>query len=329
MELKTNQEIDVHEWKYLVASSSNSSIFQTQEFYEFFKGLKGFDADVFAIKEDESYTSLIVVTIQKEQGVKSFFSRRGIIYGGPIISNSESCRFLIQEVELYYKNKLIYLETRNFNNYQSYKDIFLSFGWSYTPWLNYQLLLNNEDQLKKGISASRWRQINKAIKSGAIWCEARSLADVMEFYLILKDLYTNKIRKPLFNWEFFKNFYESELGKYLLVYYKDKVIGGIMCPVLLGKTIYEFYVCGLDKEYKEQSPSVMATWAAIEYGLQNNIALFDFMGAGHPDEDYGVREFKARFGGTELEHGRFIKIFNPFMYSLGKFGLKMLSKIKS
>jgi lipid II:glycine glycyltransferase (peptidoglycan interpeptide bridge formation enzyme) len=72
----------------------------------------------------------------------------------------------------------------------------------------------------------------------------------------------------------------------------------------------------------------MATYAAMEYALLNGMALFDFMGAGSPDEAYGVREFKSRFGGEEVEHGRFILILNPIMYSVGKIGLKILAKIK-
>nr|HPN23204.1 peptidoglycan bridge formation glycyltransferase FemA/FemB family protein [Tenuifilaceae bacterium] len=79
---------------------------------------------------------------------------------------------------------------------------------------------------------------------------------------------------------------------------------------------------------KEQYPSVMATWAAIEYAYLNKIHFFDFMGAGQPDENYGVREFKARFGGNEVNYGRFINILNPFLYNLGKIGLNILKLLK-
>ena len=114
-----------------------------------------------------------------------------------------------------------------------------------------------------------------------------------------------------------------------MVKWKDKIIGGIVCPVLEGKTIYELYICGLDQEYKDLSPSVMATYAAIEYGFKNGFKKFDFMGAGKPSEDYGVRDFKAKFGGDLVEHGRFIKICNPFLFNLGKAGLSILKKIKN
>jgi len=84
----------------------------------------------------------------------------------------------------------------------------------------------------------------------------------------------------------------------------------------------------LDSEYKNQFPSIMATWAAIEYANENNIPLFDFMGAGNPNEAYGVREFKSRFGGEQVEHGRYLNILNPFLYKIGEIGLNVLSKLK-
>ena len=101
-----------------------------------------------------------------------------------------------------------------------------------------------------------------------------------------------------------------------------------MCPIKSEKAIYEFYVCGLDSEFKDQYPSVIATWAAMEYANQNNIPKFDFMGAGSPDDTYGVRDFKARFGGELVEHGRYINILNPLLYKTGVLGLKLLSKLK-
>jgi lipid II:glycine glycyltransferase (peptidoglycan interpeptide bridge formation enzyme) len=92
--------------------------------------------------------------------------------------------------------------------------------------------------------------------------------------------------------------------------------------------IYEWYVCGTDGEIKDVYPSILATWAAMDYANQNNIPRFDFMGAGSPDKDYGVREFKSKFGGEEVEHGRFFKVFNPLLFNVGKTGVKILKSIK-
>lgn len=314
-------------WQDLLANSSNSSPFQTPKYYNFFNSIEGFSSDVFAVEAKGEYTSLMVVTIQKEKGIKSIFSKRGIVYGGPVFNSLTSLSLLLKEVKNYYSNNLIYIETRNFFDYSKANSVFMEHNFEYVPWLNFHLNTSNEDDMKKNISSSRLRQIKKSIKNGVIWKEASNLDEVNKFYEILHELYVKKIKKPLLPKSFFEEFYNQGIGKYLLIIFEGNVIGGIMCPVFSNKSIYEFYIAGKDKEYKNQYPSVMATWAAMEYANQNSIAIFDFMGAGSPSEDYGVRDFKSRFGGTEVEYGRFKLILDPIKYKLGVFGLKILSKI--
>ena len=101
-----------------------------------------------------------------------------------------------------------------------------------------------------------------------------------------------------------------------------------MCPVLEGKCMYEFYIFGLDEDFRDQYPSIIATWAALEYAASNGIPFFDFMGAGRKDQDYGVREFKSRFGGELVENGRYIKINKKQLYKTGEAGLRIMKKIK-
>lgn len=329
MKILLNHQIERSQWKTICEESPFSSPFQTPEFFDFFNAVKGFSADVFAVEVNLKLTCLVVVTQQKEPGIKSWFSRRGIVYGGPLLSGDEvGLIYLLKEMAGHYRRKLIYLEIRNYFDFSEYTQSMQHGGFSLIPWLNFQLQITDVDTMKKTMSSSRLRHIKKAIKSGSVWKVADKLDDVVAFYAILNDLYKNKIKKPLFTLDFFTTFFERKIGVFLLVYYENKVIGGIMCPVLKEKSIYEFYVCGLDTEFKDQYPSVMATWAAMEYAAQNNIKVFDFMGAGNPKEDYGVREFKSRFGGNELNHGRYLSVINPVLYQIGKWGLFILSRLK-
>ena len=84
---------------------------------------------------------------------------------------------------------------------------------------------------------------------------------------------------------------DAGFGKVFLISYEGRIIGGIMCPFFPGKGVYEWYVCGLDEEYKSSGvyPSVLATWAAIDFAMCNDFELFDFMGVGIPGVPYGVR----------------------------------------
>lgn len=99
-----------------------------------------------------------------------------------------------------------------------------------------------------------------------------------------------------------------------------------MCPIKEQQCIYEWFVCGMDNQYKPLSPSVMATWAAMEYANTHHLARFDIMGAGEPGIPYGVRDFKAEFGGKLVEYGRFLFICKPMLYRLGSWGVKLLKR---
>ena len=216
----------------------------------------------------------------------------------------------------------IYIETRNFHDYSRWKEVFETCGFLYQPHYDIHVHCNAQHQM----SERRQRELKRAIKNGAMVCEAQTEQEVRDWYQILHRLYQEKVRTPLFSEEFFLQFYRNGVGKYLFVKHEGKVIGGMMCPILDGKAIYEWFVCGLDEEYREQSPSVVATHAAIEYAKNNGLPLFDFMGAGVPEVPYGVREFKREFGGEIVEYGRFLCIRKLLLYWIGKMGVKWLKR---
>jgi lipid II:glycine glycyltransferase (peptidoglycan interpeptide bridge formation enzyme) len=202
-------------------------------------------------------------------------------------------------------------------------DVFKKNGIEYKEHLNFVLGIGHlEDNLKKLNKTRRW-EINKSIKEGAKIVEAKDLNEVKEFYIMLKNLYKQKVKKPLPDFSFFEKFFHTPIiGKYFFVKYEDRIIGGTLCPIFKG-TIYEWYECGLDKEYKNLYPGSLATWAPIEYAAKNGLKYFDFLGAGSADSNYGVREFKAKFGGNLVNYGRFLRINNKLLYNIGKLGLKI------
>ena len=338
----TYYEINPLAWQKLVDESPYATWFQTQEAYLFYAANKQ-EMTPFAcgVERDGELRAVCVGYVTREKSYfKQYFTRRAIIIGGPLIANSaneedvarmlyaiqQPCRLIAQSpYRPTWRTESIYIETRNFHDYSRWKDIFHKYGFEYQSHLNFHVDCTKENILSP-MSESRRRQIKKAMKNGAEIVEANSIKDIEKYYIILANLYKNKIKTPLFKLEFFLNFYNLGFGKFLLVKYNDLIIGGIMCPILHGKAIYEWFVCGLDDEYREQYPSVMATYAAIEYAKQNGLPIFDFMGAGKPDEAYGVRDFKARFGGEQVEHGRFLCIRKPLLYWVGKLGVKLLKR---
>ena len=351
LRILTYNEIDLTQWRTLVEQSPYAIWFQTPEAYDFYVSVPN-EMTSYAVGVEESgvLKGVVVVYLTKEKNpIKHFLTRRAIIIGGPLlaedISDDALAALLMAIRQLGDKAKgtknskavttastpytlhstPIYIETRNFHDYSQWKSVFEKCGFAYQPHLNIQVACNAQHQM----SEQRIRQVKKALKNGVEICQAQSEGEIKAWYRILQQLYRKKVRTPLWSEEFFLQFYRNGVGNYLLVKHEGKIIGGMMCPILKGKTIYEWYVCGLDEDFRECYPSVIATYAAIEYAKEHELPLFDFMGAGKPDIPYGVRDFKMEFGGELVENGRFVYVQKTILYRFGVWCIKQLKKIKS
>jgi serine/alanine adding enzyme len=58
----------------------------------------------------------------------------------------------------------------------------------------------------------------------------------------------------------------------------------------------------------------------LEWGVENGYRVYDFGGAGKPDEEYGVRDFKAKFGGKLVCYGRNVYVHSQVRLELSKLG---------
>lgn len=333
MKLLQNSQVDVSKWNKLIISSQFPSPFQTTEFYNFYNSIEKYNADVFAVDEDGLLTSLVVVTIQKEKGIKGYFSIRGIVYGGILLSenNEASLSFLLKYLNNYYKNKLIYIEIRNNFDFSKFNAVFQFNNFIYQSHLNVQLNTFNYsiETILSNMKYNRRREINISYKEGAVVDEAKNENEVVALFDILKNLYTNRVKLPLPNLNYFIGLYRSKIGKVFIVKHHNKVIGGSFCIFHQGMSINTIYYAGIRNYHKKIFPTHLAIMGVTEFAIKNNLKMVDFMGAGKPGKEYGVRDYKLEFGGELVEHGRYLNILNPLLYKIGILGLSVLSKLKN
>jgi len=326
-------DIDPAQWEELVQHSPTASFFQTRACYDFYASLTFLHPFVFGVSEDEKLVGVVCgYSISDGGALKRFFSRRAIVPGGLLLDTTisqTSITLLLKHVAQVLSKKAIYTEIRNYNDYSRFRTPIESAGFKYLPHLNFHVKTSNLDEAFQKLNSSKRRQIKLTLKAGATIEEAKTPQDIIEFYELLNELYSIKIKSPLFPLDFFQHLNELSNAKILVIKYKEKVIGGIACVLLDKRVVYEWFVCGKDGTEKNLYPSVLATWAGIEYAAKNGFECFDFMGAGKPDESYGVREFKSKFGGELHEQGRFLLINNPFLYTFGKQAIRMYKHKKS
>ena len=291
------------------------------------------------------------VTVEKNP-IKQFFTRRAIIIGGPALADDctdEEVSELMKAIRngAQWRNDTtplvngelmspIYIETRNFNDYSRWRSAFEEAGFAYQPHLNYHVDTSSVEIIDAHLGKSRKRDIRTTIREGVSVVELTNerVSElerermVREYYEILKNLYETKVKTPLFPESFFQTLAKHKDARFLLTALDGKIIGGTVCVAQEGKCLYEWFACGEDGVYPHVFPSCYATYAGIRYAAEHGMPRFDMMGAGKPDEAYGVREFKAKFGGKEVEHGRFVCITKPLLYKIGVFGVKLLKKRK-
>ena len=316
----TYSEIDRQQWSELVQTSDTGTWFQSPEAYDFFASMPELmEPFVYGVEESGELCAVCVGYVTKERNsIKQFFTRRAIIIGGVVVAKNcakDDMAVLLNYIRGDLRSKTIYIETRNFNDFGSWEEAFETAGFTYRPHLNFHV-----DPSTNNLSDNRKRQLKK---SDAITELAHNESEIKAWYKVLAELYRTKVKTPLWSVEFFLEAYRQGIAKFLLVKHEGRIIGGSMV-VADARTVYEWFECGLNAQYKDLYPSVMATYAGIQLAHQSGCTRYDMMGAGEPGVPYGVRDFKAEFGGKLVEHGRFLCICKPMLYRIGKWGVKFL-----
>lgn len=305
-------------------------IFQSDPFYDFLKGTGLLEPFRFSVFRKDREVGRIQGYIQKDGGfLKRYLSRRAIINGGPYFDEDitpEEIGFLLRRCYSSLRNHVIYIESRNFRDYGLYKSVFEGVGFQYEPHYDFIINTSDPDLVDSRMGKSRKRDVKTSLKNGVSIVEKPSMNDLSAFYSILSDLYRRKVKTPLFPESFFLKLWKSPFSKFILVKYQERIVGGTLC-VYDDETVYEWFACGEDGIYKNVFPSTVATYYGIQFAVSNGFKRFDMMGAGAPgDGGYGVREFKAKFGGELVEYGRFRYVANRPLFFLGKTCVKMLKK---
>jgi len=333
------EEVNRELWHKFVADHPHGSIFQSPDMYDLYSCVESYSPMVLAMEDQQGSIKilLLAVIIHDYKGLVGKLSARTLIYGGPLIDPKEKhpealTEQLLDELIKTVQKKSLYIQIRNLFDLSVFEPIFRRKAFIKQDHLNQIVSTSDIMETLAGISKSKIRQAKQSIQNGAEVVIASSESEVRELYEMLEIMYRTKVRKPLppesFFIHFFKASQQGRLGLILVAKFEGKVIGGMVCPITPGKALNEWYICGLDKAFQKIHPSVLLTYGAIQYALENGIPSFDFMGIGSPDIPYGVRDFKTRFGGKTVNYGRFLRVNNNLVFNIAKLGYFILSFLK-
>ncbi len=327
--------IPQEDWSEFILKNPLGTLFHTPQMNGVFANTKGyFPLSLSVTDGNGKIMAMLNAVIMKETNrFLEPFSGRSIMFGGPVFENTnsghEAVLFLMKEYNAVSEKQALYSEIRNIYDMSEFNHLFNQCGYLLEDHLNFLIDLKRpENEIWSDINRSMRKNINKARKNGVLIKEVTEKEKIKVFYNFLKNTY-HKAKKPIMDLSYFEAIYDllvpAGMAKFHLAEYKNEYIGGRV-TLMYKNIVYAHYVSTSD-EYKHLNPNAFLNWEIIRWGINNGFHEFDFGGAGNPQEEYGVREFKRQFGGRPVNYGRYRKIHSPTKAKIVDIGFGLYRKI--
>lgn len=335
--IKIVEPTDLDQWRDFVYNHPRGNIFQAPEMAEVYRRTKNYEpVTLVAIntKTHEIMALLQGVIIKELGNYIGKFSSRLVIQGGPLyINKSEgisALKLLIEEYSKLAKRKALFTEVRNMWDTSNIRLLLSEFGYKYEEHLNFLIDLNrSEKEIWSDIHKSRRKGINRAAKKGITTEKMESKRFLKTFYELVHETY-KKAKIPLADLSLFESAFDilapNDMAKFYVAKQCDCIVGARVVLNYKG-LIYDWYA-GSSLKHQDYYINEALVWHILKEHADKGFHTFDFGGAGKPNEEYGVREFKRRFGGKLVNFGRYKKIHSPIMVKIAKKGFEMYKKIK-
>ncbi len=350
--IEITDSIDREKWDNFVFSHPQGNIFQSSYMEDIYKSAKNYEpislaaveseesereqgekGDKKGNKEKNNYKILAVlqaVIIRDAPGLVGSISSRSIINGGPLFIEGEKGLEALEKLLNYYEkflnNRAIYTQVRNLWDTETSKKNLESLGYQYEPHLNYLIDLNRPaKEIWGDIHKPRRKGINRAEKVGIQVRKIETREEIKDCFKVIEETYKN-VKLPLADVSLLESAYGKLSDKGLIDFYlatlDNEVVGSRV--VLKYKGLVHDWYAGSKQEINYVNEAVVWHMLSEYAGKEKS---FDFGGAGHPDKPYGVREFKKRFGGEEVNYGRYEKVHDRSKKELLNLGFKAYKKL--
>ncbi|HSH65741.1 MAG TPA: GNAT family N-acetyltransferase [Bacteroidia bacterium] len=327
-----NENPDRKKWDDFVYHHPCGNIFQTTCMFDVYKSTPHCTAGVIALEDsDKNIVGLMVYSIIQEPGVKSRFSKRAIITGGPLILDNNPVytnALLTNYKKIIKKTNTIYSEIRNLFDIQALRPSLEKENFVYEDHLTIHMdLTQSVETLEKALHRGRASNIKRAIKKNVTVRDVSTTEELNDVYRLIKDTY-ERIGLPSPSPELFLNTakFMQEKVRFIAAFLDEKMIG---CRVYLiyKDFLYDWYAAG-DREYSGYHPSDLLPWKGMLSAKESGVKTYDFAGAGKPNKEYSVRDYKLKFGGSLLNLGRYQCIHNPVLFKVGVLGMKIYKYVR-
>ncbi len=322
------RQLDERAWRTFLSAHPQARIFHTPEMFRVFEQARGYQPTLWAAVERGSVRALFLpVLVTLRGGPLRRLTTRAIAYGSVLYELSADGEQALRALLLAYKRaarrEALFTELRNLSDLSAVQPLLASVGFRFEPHLNYLIdLARAPEALLASIGKRTRKNIRRALRRGEVTIEPLDAPqDVGRAYALLQQTY-DRARVPLADRSLFAAAFAELQPRGMLRATIARVDGhdvGVSIDLLYKEVVYGWYG-GVDRAFNRYAPNELLTWKVLAWGASHGYRCYDFGGAGTPDQPYGVRDFKAKFGGTLVNYGRNVWASSPLLLQAGKAG---------
>ncbi len=328
--------LDENAWHDFVFPNKYANIFHTPEMFQVFNLARNHQPKLSAIVDKDKKILALLPTVQVTvlNGLLRRMTTRSISYGSILSSTDpvgkQALDLLLQAYSEEAGRSSLFSELRNLSDMSMFQKEFSQAGFVYEDHLNYLIDLNNSpEQILQNIGSRTRQHIRRGLRKGIVVVECMSDRNQLNtWYDIIKMTYKGA-RIPLADISLFEAafdiLYPRKMIKFLLARIGTEYVAA-SAEMLFKDVIYGWYG-GMNREFSKYTPNELLMWHILEWGASNGYKVYDFGGAGKPEEESGVRDFKAKFGGQLVCYGRYTKVHQPNLLKWSERGYKIFQQM--
>ena len=299
-------------WREFVRNSPRANIFHTPEMFQVFARAKGCHPTLWATVDGVGRVLALFLPVQITvlNGLLRHLTTRAVVFGGALSApgpeGEQALALLLKEYNRVVKRSVLFTELRNVSDLSDLQPVLNNSGFASEGHLNFLIdVTRPESELWQQVNSSARRNIQKALKLGVVIDEIGDPNEMPAAYAVLRNVY-KRIHVPLPDQSLFQATFEilrpAGMLRVLMARRNGAIIGVLF--LLLHNGVATYWYTGCLREHSSLRPADLLAWSALQSCQQLDCHTFDFGGAGRPDEEYGVRDFKAKYGGQLVNFGR-------------------------
>ncbi len=329
------RQLDENLWRDFVDANPQSNIFHTPEMFEVFVQTKGYRPDLWAVVDENKcpLALFVPVTITLMGGLLRKLTSRAVVYGSVLCAQgpngTQALAMLLQAYKRETDKNILFTELRNLSDLGALDSVLNENGFTYEEHLNYLVdLCQPIPELFNGISKSARKQIRRGLRNGdARLIEVTNQTELDPWLDLVQKTYRHA-RVPLADRSLFEavleQLYPKNMARFVLALINGAP-AACSLELLYKDTVYGWYG-GMDRQYGSYYANEIMHWHILKWSAEHGYCLYDFGGAGKPDEEYGVRDFKAKFGGKLVAFGRYSFVHRPTALRLSTLAYRLFRR---